>query len=89
MAFVRVCVTLVHMSTTITIRADDSLRRRLEERAAAAGKSLSALIREILEEAVTEGPLCRRAGHLKGRLTLSDDRKDAWSDALRERNWRP
>ena len=57
-------------------------------RAAAAGKSLSALIREIIEEAVTERPLCRRAGHLKGRLALPGDRKDAWSEELRARNRR-
>jgi predicted transcriptional regulator len=77
------------MSTTITVRADGLLRKRLEERAAATGKSLSALVREILEGAVADRPLCRRAGHLKGRLVLPGDRTDAWRDELHARNWRP
>lgn len=76
------------MSTTITIRADEPLRRRLEERAAATGKTLSALVREILEDAVAEHPLGRRAGHLKGSLVLRDRRSDGWAASIRERNWR-
>ena len=76
------------MSTTITIRADEPLRRRLEERAAATGKTLSALVREILENAVAERPLGRRAGHLKGSLRLRDARSDGWAASVRERNWR-
>ncbi|MCE9637984.1 MAG: ribbon-helix-helix protein, CopG family [Planctomycetes bacterium] len=58
------------MGTTITIRADARLRERLEKRAAASGKSLSATVREILENAVAERSLGRRAGHLKGSLSL-------------------
>ena len=77
------------MSTTITIRADEPLRARLEERAAAAGKTLSALVREILENAVAERSLGRRAGHLKARLTLPHDASDPWRKSVRDRNWRP
>jgi predicted transcriptional regulator len=77
------------MSTTITIRTDEPLRERLEKRAAASGKSLSALIREILENAVTERSVGRRAGHLKGRLSLPGGSSDPWVKAVRERNWRP
>ena len=79
------------MRTTITIRTDEPLRERLERRAAAAGVSLSALVREILENAVSEQPLGRRAGRLKGALEPPRDAggADPWRDALRARNWRP
>lgn len=77
------------MSTTITIRTDEPLRQRLEERAAATGKSLSALVREILENAVAERSLGRRAGHLRARLKLPRDAAGSWSASVRERNWRP
>ncbi len=77
------------MSTTITIRTDDELRRRLEERAEAAGTSISALVRQILEAAVSERPLGRRAEALRGRLQVSEDARRSWRSSLRERNWRP
>jgi plasmid stability protein len=79
----------VHMSTTITIRTDDKLRRQLEEHAAARGKSLSGTIREILEAAMAPQPLARRAGHLRGRLELPRPESEPWRQKLRERNWRP
>ena len=77
------------MSTTITIRTHEELRRRLEERAEAAGTSISALVREILEAAVSDQPLGRRAGALRGRLQVSEDTRLTWRESLRERNWRP
>ena len=80
--------TVVHMSTTITIRTGDPLRKRLEERAAATGTTLSALVREILENAVAERSLGRRAGYLKGRLKLPSDGPSDWADSIRNRNWR-
>ena len=40
------------MGTTITIRADDSLRDALAEKAEAMGKTVSELVREILIEAM-------------------------------------
>jgi plasmid stability protein len=77
------------MSTTITIRTDDPLRQRLEKRAAAEGKSLSATVREILENAVAERSVGRRAGHLKARLSLPRGATDLWRKSVRARNWRP
>lgn len=77
------------MSTTLTIRTDEKLRRALAERAAAENKTLSEMVREILEDAVTERPLAIRAGHLKGRLDTRSASSNAWGDAIRERNWRP
>jgi plasmid stability protein len=78
----------VYMSTTITIRADEALRRELEARAAALSKSLSELVREILEAAVARQPLESRTGHLRGRLELPRQEVEPWRRELRERNWR-
>lgn len=76
------------MSTTITVRTDDELRRKLEERAAAGGKNLSQLVREILEDAVESKPMAQRIGHLQGRLRLQASGDESWRRRLRERNWR-
>lgn len=76
------------MRTTITIRADKNLRKALEERARAQGKTLSELAREILRNAVEDRPLRLKTGHLRGRLRLRQEQTEAWRKALRERNWR-
>ncbi len=75
------------MSATLTVRTDEALRRALRRRARALGKTTSALVREILEEALSEQSIGARAGHLKGRLDLPPD-EDPWRQQLRERNWR-
>ena len=77
------------MSTTLTVRTDESLRAALLKRAAAQGKTLSEVVREILEEAVLERPLASRVGHLKGSLTLSGLQSSSWRERIRNRNWRP
>ncbi len=77
------------MSTTITVRTNDALRRQLEEQATARGKSLSETVREILEAAMAPQPLEHRAGHLRGRLGLPRQESDPWRQKLRERNRRP
>jgi len=76
------------MSTTITIRTDEPLRDALNRRAAACGKTVSKLIREILEEALADRSVGVRAGHLKGRLELPRKISEEWRARLRERNWR-
>jgi len=76
------------MSTTLTIRTDEKLRQALAERAAAENKTLSEMVREILQDAVIERPLAIRAGHLKGRLDAISGGSDAWRDSIRKRNWR-
>jgi plasmid stability protein len=76
------------MSTTLTIRTDDSLREQLEKRARAQGKTLSAIVREILQAAVSERPFEARAGHLKRRLMLHEQAAEPWRETLRQRNWR-
>lgn len=77
----------VYMSTTVTIRIDEELRRALEERARHQGKSLSALVRETLEATVATRALESRVAHLRGRLRLASG-ADGWRSRLREHNWR-
>ena len=72
----------------MTVRIEDGLRRALVARARAQGKTLSALVRETLEEAVADRPLEDRIGHLRGCLRLSKPRAGSWHERLRERNWR-
>lgn len=76
------------MSTTLTVRTDDALRDALAERARAQGKTLSQLVREILEAALAERPVEARAGHLKGRLMLREQAAEPWRETLRRHNWR-
>jgi len=78
----------VYMSTTLTVRTDEALRQALAKRAEESGKTLSELVREILEEAVIDRPLAERIGQLKGRLQLAPATAEPWRDRLRERNWR-
>ena len=78
----------VYVSTTITIRTDETLREALDKKAATSGKTVSELVREILEEALAEKPLQVRAGHLKGRLSLPRKASEPWRSHLRQRNWR-
>ena len=73
----------------LTVRTDDRLRKALSERAGARGKTVSQLVREILEAAVVERSLEERVGHLKGRLGLRPDAEDPWRARLRSHNWRP
>jgi hypothetical protein len=77
------------MGATVTVRIGDDLRRALEARAKAQGKSLSATVREALEATVADGPVGIRVGHLRGRLQPSPPSAGTWRAKLRERNWRP
>jgi predicted transcriptional regulator len=76
------------MSTTLTIRADRDLRVALEKRAKAERKTVSGVVREILEDALTERPLEAKAGHLRGSLSLASEPSDPWRKQIRARNWR-
>ncbi|HVR28704.1 MAG TPA: ribbon-helix-helix protein, CopG family [Thermoanaerobaculia bacterium] len=76
------------MHTTITIRADEKLREELEKRAAALGKSLSQVVRDILNDAVAGGSVRERAGRLRGSLELPRRPEEEWRRQLHRRNWR-
>ena len=76
-------------TTTLTVRTGDKLRAALRRRAESQGKTTSAVVREILEEALGARPLVERAGHLKGSLELPAPAEgDPWRRQIRERNWR-
>lgn len=64
------------------------MRDALAERARVEGKTLSQVVREILEAALIERPLAARAGHLKGRLMLREQAAEPWRESLRRHNWR-
>ena len=77
------------MSATLTIRTGDALREALDRRAEAEGKTISELVREILEEAMVQRPFGAHADHLRGSLRLRKGGQTGWPKQLRERNWRP
>ena len=78
------------MSTTVTVRLDESLREALEVRAQATGSPISEVVRDTLREALAERPLGERIGHLKGILELEVEAgDDPWRRQIKERNWRP
>jgi plasmid stability protein len=77
------------MRMTITIRTDEALRDALERRAAAEGRSLSDVARDILRDGLVERPFGDRVGHLRGRLQLRRGAEEPWRSALRSHNWRP
>ena len=56
----------VYMSTTVTVRIDDDLRRALEARARAQGKTLSAIVRETLEGRSPPGPSAAASATCEG-----------------------
>ena len=84
-----VCRTLSYMRMTITVRTDEVLRDALEQRAAAEGRSLSEVARDVLRNALTERPLQTRVGHLRGRLDLRRVARQEWQESLRGHNRRP
>jgi plasmid stability protein len=76
------------MANTLTIRTDETLREALKQRAASQGKTVSEVVREILEQALLERPLASRVGHLRGGLQLPQPTPDSWQEQLAKRNWR-
>ena len=75
------------MSTTLTVRTSEELRATLERRAGGLGKSVSELVREILEEALADRLIGQRTSHVKGRLNLPRA-AEPWRRQLKQRNWR-
>jgi len=76
------------MSKTLTIRTDDALHDALARRAKDQNKTVSAVVREILGQALIERPLAARIGHLRGGMKLPQQSSEPWRQQLRERNWR-
>ncbi len=76
------------MSNTVTIRVDAALREALTKRADRERKTVSEVIREILESALNERPLAERIGRLRGGLRVGEPNND-WQRRIKARNWRP
>ena len=76
------------MGIVFTVHTDEALREALRRRAAAQGKTISELVREILESAVQERPMALRVGHLRGCLKLPATDDDLWRQHMRRTNWR-
>jgi hypothetical protein len=76
------------MSTTLTVRLDAGRQKLLLRRARAEGTTVSALVRDILDGALSERPMAERVGHVRGRIRLAAP-KDAVRLSIRSRNWRP
>jgi hypothetical protein len=76
------------MSTTITIRTDRSLRDALVKKATTEKKTVSEVVREILENALVERPFAERVGRTRGSLRIAET-SAAWQRQIRDRNWRP
>jgi hypothetical protein len=79
------------MNTTLTIRLPASQRRALSSKAAAAGKTESEIVRDLIEHELAEQTVGERVGTLFGCLTLRHDAEpmDPWRKRIRTRNWRP
>ena len=75
------------MDRTLTIRLDRAQDRAITMKARAQGKTRSAVVRELIDQALDERPLSDRIGHLKGSLTVPPA-KTAWQRRIRDRNWR-
>jgi hypothetical protein len=74
-------------STTITIRTDKPLRDALAKRAKAEHKTVSQVVREILEQGLVERPMAERVGRLRGNLRIAEP-AGSWQREIRDRNWR-
>ena len=75
------------MGMTLSIRTSETLHEALGERARLQGKSVSELVREILENAMVERSVLERTRHVVGSLDFEVD-GDEWRRKIRERNWR-
>ena len=75
------------MDRTLTLRLPRAQDEALARRARAIGTTRSALVRDLIDNALTNRPVERRVGHLKGRVALP--RATAgWRRELKDRNWR-
>jgi predicted transcriptional regulator len=76
------------VTTTLTVRLDERQAKALQDAARRLGKSVSDIVREALDSALTERTIAARAGHVKGRVRLARRDGGAWRDTIRDRNWR-
>ena len=73
-----------------SVRLEDRQREALEKRALAMGKTMSEVVRDILEcaLALAEETISSRAGHLEGRLALLKPERGSLRERLKTNHWR-
>lgn len=85
---------MIIMTGSLTIRLDPKQRRDLHRIASALGQSDSEFVRGLIERGIAAESAGERLRHLAGALGVVSRGshvaagRDAWSKALRERNWR-
>ena len=77
------------MKTTLTVRLDERQARTIAETARRLGRSMSEIVRDALDAALTERTIAERAGQYKGRLNLPQGNTPDRRGQIRARNWRP
>ena len=77
----------VIVERTITVRLPRAQDEALTRRARMVGKTRSALVRDLLSQALADVPVRERAGHVRGRVRLTKS-STGWAARLRSRNWR-
>ena len=77
----------VIMERTITVRLPRAQDEALTRRARMVGKTRSALVRDLLSQALADVPVLERAGHVRGSVRLAKS-ATGWAARLRSRNWR-
>ena len=80
--------TMYDMSKTFTIRLGRAESDALARRAKTLGKTRSAVVRQLLVDALVQRPLAIKSGHLKGRLAIARRPRVSWRQELKARNWR-
>lgn len=86
--------TIARMTGSLTIRLDAKQRHELHRIASALGQSDSEFVRGLIERGIAAESAGARLRHLAGALKAPSVGRDgtaggdAWSQALRERNWR-
>jgi predicted DNA-binding protein len=76
------------MANTLTFRLDTERREKLRRKARLFGKTESEFLRDLLDRELEERPKFSALSRLKGALSLSDKKPNAWREEIRQRNWR-
>jgi predicted transcriptional regulator len=76
------------MQATLTFRLPAEHKRQLQRLAAGLGKTESELVRQMIERGLAVESIAKRLARFKGCLSEAPSEADAFSRAIRQRNWR-
>ena len=74
--------------TTFTFRLGVELREKFHRKARLLGKSESEFLREILNRELEDRSTAAPIGHLKGTLSLRNQKQGGWRQTIKDRHWR-